>query len=505
MLMILTTAIAFVFFFSRLSGGAWSDQVRSVFSGDFPKQEERRTVTMFTTVLEADDDPQRFLAQENCLALLSKLDSAYVVVFTNSAVWKRIARRNGLFVFSSIESNQYGTPYLKAMFKFAFDHFNSEFYGYVNADILLDDTLIDSLRAISRDIKNGRVGDRLYIVGQRNNVQQELEDRFSPSQQSSSSFVVQMVLKGHRYWDSAVDYHIVTRNAFDWDSMPNFVIGRSGYDLYLVDTAYRDPQITMVDVTNTVHCAHMLSKDGNRSGIKRKTPDNVWNQELLRELPGGCCRFKSFGKLAAVQTVDVGESICLAEHGFEGYYDDSYYDTEKQFIRQATTNRPAESCLVVSENDVLGVLLPFCKRVTVVIMNVEACERTLSRLSKCGVEVQLGCNRERLSARQLVLSMFQRIDTRFDLVLVQSEKPLVMIRWIKAKLPVDGVLIMRRWLDPAERREIEKELSDSFQPIGVYPLCGEEVLPSQGTIQAPPEFDKTHDEHFGMAGFKRIK
>ena len=194
----------------------------------------------------------------------------------------------------------------------------------------------------------------------------------------------------------------------------------------------------------------MLSKDGNRSGIKRKTPDNVWNQELLRELPGGCCRFKSFGKLAAVQTgerrrggravVDVGESICLAEHGFEGYYDDSYYDTEKQFIRQATANRPAESCLVVSENDVLGVLLPFCKRVTVVIMNVEACEwgssqrlrrrRTLSRLSKCGVEVQLGCNRERLSARQLVLSMFQRIDTRFDLVLVQSEKPLVMIRWV---------------------------------------------------------------------------
>ena len=47
------------------------------------------------------------------------------------------------------------------------------------------------------------------------------------------------------------DYHIVTRNAFNWDSMPNFVIGRSGYDLYLVDTAYRDPQITMVDVTNT--------------------------------------------------------------------------------------------------------------------------------------------------------------------------------------------------------------------------------------------------------------
>ena len=44
--------------------------------------------------------------------------------------------------------------------------------------------------------------------------------------------------------------------------------------------------------------------------------------------------------------------------------------------------------------------------------------------------MQLGCNRNRLTARQLVLSMFQRIDTVFDLVLVQSEKPLVMIRWV---------------------------------------------------------------------------
>lgn len=42
----------------------------------------------------------------------------------------------------------------------------------------------------------------------------------------------------------------------------------------------------------------MLSKDGNRSGIKRKTPDKDWNKDLLAELPGGCCTYKSFGKLS---------------------------------------------------------------------------------------------------------------------------------------------------------------------------------------------------------------
>lgn len=33
--------------------------------------------------------------------------------------------------------------------------------------------------------------------------------------------------------------------------MPDFVIGRSGYDLYLVETAYLDENVVMIDVTNT--------------------------------------------------------------------------------------------------------------------------------------------------------------------------------------------------------------------------------------------------------------
>lgn len=57
--------------------------------------------------------------------------------------------------------------------------------------------------------------------------------------------------------------------------------------------------------------------------------------------------------------------------------------------------------------------------------------RTLDRLTRCGESVQIGCNRKKLSPRELVLSMFQKIDTDFDLVVVQSEKPLIMINWVR--------------------------------------------------------------------------
>ena len=67
-------------------------------------------------------------------------------------------------------------------------------------------------------------------------------------------------------------------------------------------------------------------------------------------------------------------SVCVAVHGFVGYYDDSYYETEKVFIERAMKGEMADRCLLISEGDVLGVLLPFCRELTVIIMNKNACE-----------------------------------------------------------------------------------------------------------------------------------
>lgn len=39
-------------------------------------------------------------------------------------------------------------------------------------------------------------------------------------------------------------------------------------------------------------------------------------------------------------------SVCVAVHGFEGYYDDSYYETEKVFIERAMKGRNGGSLLV---------------------------------------------------------------------------------------------------------------------------------------------------------------
>ena len=91
------------------------------------------------------------------------------------------------------------------MFQYAFSHFQSDFYGYVNADILLDSTLTNSLTSIARDIQTGEIGSQVYIVGQRTNIQQEMSDRYEKKgKETPEQFITRLLLKGHRYWDSAV-------------------------------------------------------------------------------------------------------------------------------------------------------------------------------------------------------------------------------------------------------------------------------------------------------------
>ena len=61
------------------------------------------------------------------------------------------------------------------------------------------------------------------------------------------------------------------------------------------------------------------------------------------------------------------------------------------------------------------------------------------------MDVQLGCNYQQMKPRDVVLSMFQKIDSQFDLVVIQSDKPLVMIRW------VDMIIDMRYRLNTSYR------------------------------------------------------
>ena len=73
----------------------------------------------------------------------------------------------------------------------------------------------------------------------------------------------------------AQDYFIISRRGLPWNKIPDFVVGRNGYDNWLVTKA-QDWNITLIDTSNTVLALHQSGIDGFQSGW-RTVPDETRN------------------------------------------------------------------------------------------------------------------------------------------------------------------------------------------------------------------------------------
>jgi hypothetical protein len=171
-------------------------------------------------------------------------------------------------------------------------------FRYTNSDILFCDELLHTLKGIAAAVESGILRSRMMIVGKRYNYRMPAElSRDSEVRVASQSCVpcskppmpmahfarfphVQFAIKDgesadrlvHRmrpdavpFQDDAQDFFIVMRGGFPWDDIPDFVIGRPGYDNWLVDYTFHN-DVDAVDVTRTLHAIHQTGVDGNKAG-----------------------------------------------------------------------------------------------------------------------------------------------------------------------------------------------------------------------------------------------
>jgi len=65
---------------------------------------------------------------------------------------------------------------------------------------------------------------------------------------------------------SAIDYFIMSAGGYPWHRIPNnVVVGKPGYDNFLVLTAIRD-NVSVIDATKTLLAVHQTDVDGNLAG-----------------------------------------------------------------------------------------------------------------------------------------------------------------------------------------------------------------------------------------------
>jgi hypothetical protein len=133
-------------------------------------------------------------------------------------------------------------------------------------------------RAVAAGEKRG-----IMVVGKRTDVEFQFTNEHLVRGDiglASDEDVTALAAKGEIYQSDAEDYFIYSRGAEDWAHVPDFVVGRRAYDNWLVDHAYHDAQVDLIDATSTVLALHLTAKDENLAGLD-KGVDHDWNTLAL--------------------------------------------------------------------------------------------------------------------------------------------------------------------------------------------------------------------------------
>ncbi|GAB1597535.1 uncharacterized protein LOC115214179, partial [Argonauta hians] len=210
---------------------------------------------------------EKISVHENTACIWQRWPSFLQPVLYTSTLYKQHLNtyRLSMYLSNSWEINKIPkvacnqVPVLKSMMLDILASFpNSDYYGYANSDILFDDSLIKTLKAIKESIPTNTP---ILIIGQRTNV-----NVTSLGHIEYPNLISKIAKTGELMKGIAIDYFITNRH-FPWNLVLDLVIGRIYYDNWLVHFSI-EQNVTVIDATNTLLAVHQTTSDGNNAGWK---------------------------------------------------------------------------------------------------------------------------------------------------------------------------------------------------------------------------------------------
>ncbi len=236
-------------------------------------------LTLFTTI--RDSDVRRNIHNITLRNWASLRPALLPVLFLSSDTklhWLRLASQLGWRVEKAPRLNS-GVPVLKDMFQIVLKKYPSPFVGFANADNIFGPSLIQTLKEVGTNNESLVHSRMSLLVGRRKNI----PENKVPKTGSSSQFVDGVGSTVKLFHGYAQDYFIVSgRRGLCWENIPDFVVGRVGYDNWLVVKAQRW-NVSLIDATATINDVHLVGQDGEKSGFRINTGE----QKVLNRAMAG--------------------------------------------------------------------------------------------------------------------------------------------------------------------------------------------------------------------------
>eukprot|EP00754_Rhynchopus_humris_P046175 Rhum_TRINITY_DN5682_c0_g1::Rhum_TRINITY_DN5682_c0_g1_i1::g.18040::m.18040 len=235
-------------------------------------------------------DATRAAHQRQIFAAWGRLPYFTPLIISQDEDVLKEAKEHGLRTDTHLElQTEFNQPTYRSLFKTAFRHAAPapSLVMYSNSDILYTPSLSESLDAVLRFREAHHPGAPLLVIGQRTNVNVP-EGYEIDGEGAWTDDVEELERRGELFQPDAEDYFLVSQETYDWDAMPDFVVGGAAFDNWFVSQVIKSRKVLVVDVTRTATVVHqnhdMHRKCGSKCSLT--TPKSAYNT-MLSKTHGG--------------------------------------------------------------------------------------------------------------------------------------------------------------------------------------------------------------------------
>ncbi|KAK8795536.1 hypothetical protein WA158_000193 [Blastocystis sp. Blastoise] len=266
----------------------WESQ-HYIYRTPIHKYNQNEYILVYATSLLPSKDMSRQSIQQNILRFFlfqMKYYPIRYVLFNNDPTIVAFANQLHIDIVTDYECNKFGIPYVSFLFQYIESHYKSDFYGYVNGDIIQSSYLYDTLSIVKEAIQNKQLPPYLYyyyyhylyLTGQRYNVP-FLEYNKYRQYIKYNDIILDFIVRFKPIYDVfSMDYFITTPNVLSRGDIAPIVIGRRWVDTYIM--AYinkHGSEYASVDLTTILNTIHLSNDDPHKK--KQSMEDYLYNYQ----------------------------------------------------------------------------------------------------------------------------------------------------------------------------------------------------------------------------------
>ena len=183
--------------------------------------------------------------QYNAISSWKKINNAEIILYGDEEGIDEAGDELHVKIFKDVKKSSYGIPLFNSIILHADKTGRYDIQMYINCDIILNDTIFLALNSISFN--------RFLLIGERMDLSEGygIDTFHSDYRQEILKLIYDNRISFHG--PHGIDYFIFRKGI--WDSLPDIIVGRGGYDSALIAHCLRN-KIPIIDGTGTIIALH---------------------------------------------------------------------------------------------------------------------------------------------------------------------------------------------------------------------------------------------------------